>query len=128
MALIKLNKDQAIPYVPLFDRKNTKDPLTVYIKYVPAVLHDEFFSKLQNQVSEVTNLMARAEISQAHDKEMFIKQVVKVENFTDQDGKKIDDMSVFYDSIDNNLRSEIIAAMVSQSILTAGQRKNFEGG
>jgi len=127
MALIQLNKDKPVSYVPISQR-GVEDPLTVWIKYVPAVLHDEYFSRLQIEVGNIASEEKKAQASAAHDKAMFLGQVTKVENFLDDDGNQINDVGVFYDSIDITLRKEIITVMVSHSLLTKGQRKNLLGG
>lgn len=127
MALIRFDKDKIVPYIPIQERRE-KDPLVVHIKYVPAVVHDEYFMRLGLDLENVMDPEQKAKISQSHDKSMFVKQVAKVENFLGDDGNPIDDIAEFYDSIDYSLRQELLIAMRDQGRLTRGQRKNFEGG
>jgi hypothetical protein len=124
MALIQIDPEKAVEYVPVFDRLNKKNPLIVHIKYVPSLVYEEYLRELQTEGKGVTDEKKRLEISKAHDENMFLKQVVKVENFLDSDGNQVTDVKVFYKSIDHQLKMELIHAMVNTAELTAGQRKN----
>jgi len=124
MALILLDPDKIIDYVPDFDRKNIVDPLIIRCKYVPRKLSLEFNDIIARAMQGVTDLHKRVEIERACNKEQFIKQVVEVKNFTDEEGKSVSDPGIFYDSVDSILIFEIMDAMVTQSKLTEGQRKN----
>lgn len=123
MALIKLNPNVPVPFIPGFDRKNFKDPLTVHIKFTPAVILDDYISKTARELSEARNNDERDQIGKANDREMFLKQIVKVENFIIE-GKLEENVELFYESIDADLRREIVMAIKNQSMLTEGQRKN----
>lgn len=124
MALIRFTKNQVIPYIPKFDRKTKDKPLTIYIKYVPAGLYDEYMLSMGDAMVDVKDTIERRKISKEHDKNIFVNQIEKIENFFDEGGKPINDVCIFYDSIDYNLRSEILDAMMSQAVLTEHQRKN----
>lgn len=124
MALIRLDPKDTIEYIPRFDRKNGKDPLIVHMKFVPAVLRDTYLRNMGRELQNAGTDLEKSEISKAHDKNMFVAQIPKVENFFDAVGSPIDDVGVFYESIDYELRAELIDAMCSQSELTKGQRKN----
>jgi hypothetical protein len=128
MALIQLDPDKIIDYVPLFDRKNTKDPLIVRCKYVPRKLSVAFSDVIARAIQEVSDRQKRVDIQRACDKEQFCKQVVEIKNFFDDELNEITDPAIFYDMVDTNLIFEILEAMVNQSILTEGQLKNLEPG
>jgi len=125
MALILLDPDKIVDYVPEFDRKNTEDPLIIRCKYVPRKLSLEFNDVIARAWGNVTDTHKRIEIERACNRDQFIKQVVEVKNFIDGGGKEIIDPGVFYDSVDATLIFEIMDAMVTQSKLTGGQRKNL---
>lgn len=127
MALIKLNKDELVPYVPFFDRKNDTDPLTCHIKYVSAVDYDSIIQQFGFLVKDVQSAERRVEIKNGNDKDVFLNHVKKVDNFLDDKGEPVSSVSEFYDSIDTNLREEILGAMSNQALLTKGQRKNSPG-
>lgn len=124
MALIQVDPDKAIEYVPVFDRGNKEDPLIVHIKFVSSLVYEEYLRDLQNEGKGITDDKKRVEITKAHDENMFMKQVVKVENFLDSDGNQVKDVKLFYQSIDYQLKMEILHAMISTAELTKGQRKN----
>ena len=95
MALIQVDPDKAIEYVPVFDRGNKKDPLIVHIKFVSSLVYEEYLRDLQNEGKGITDDKKRVEITKAHDENMFMKQVVKVENFLDSDGNQVKDVKLF---------------------------------
>lgn len=125
MALILLDPDKIVDYVPEFDRKNTEDPLIIRCKYVPRKLSLEFNDVIARAMQGVTDLHKRVQIERSCNKDQFMKQVSEVKNFTGPDGKKTSDSGIFYDSVDATLIFEIMDAMVTQSKLTEGQRKNL---
>jgi hypothetical protein len=124
MALIRLDPNELILFIPRFERNNHKDPLTVHIKYVSAVCRDEYLRRMGLELKDAGTDLRKLEITRAHDKEMFCKQIVKIDNYVNADGSPIEDVAVFYESIDWALRSELLGAMEDQATLTAGQRKN----
>jgi hypothetical protein len=124
MALTELDPDKAVEYIPLFDRKNTENPLIIHIKYTSSKVYEGFLNDLAREAKTATNEESRVKINMAHDRSVFLKQVVKVENFLDSEGKEIKDVGRFYDAIDFHLKNEILETMISMGRLEEGQRKN----
>jgi hypothetical protein len=124
MALIQLDPDKIIDYVPEFDRANTTDPLIIRCKYVPRKLALEYADIIARSFDGVMDQQKRIQIERACNKDQFCKQVVEIVNYTAEGGGPITDPAEFYDSVDGTLIFEILDAMVTQSKLTEGQRKN----
>lgn len=129
MALIRLDPDAAIDYIPVFDRDNVIDPLIIKCRYVPRKLHLEFTDVLSRSLEGITDRQKRVDIQRACDRDQFCKQVIEIKNYFEADGKTpIADPGTFYDSVDGDLVFEIIEAITTQSKLTEGQRKNLKAG
>jgi hypothetical protein len=124
MALIRLDPKTIIAYIPRFERNNIVDPLVVNLHYVSASRFDDYLNKMGRELREVSLEHERIAVHKAHDKNFFLSEIESVENFNDADGSAIVDIGVFYDSIDSELRAELIEAMKNQALLTEGQRKN----
>lgn len=124
MALISLDPEEIFEYTPKFDRKNTKDPLIVKVKYMPNSEHIQFVADIGKDMRTTNDPEKQTEIGKAHDRRKFIEHVVGFENWFKNDGTpEPDDISRFYDVNDADLIFEINTAYASTSILTAFQKK-----
>lgn len=122
MAWIEQDPNAEIPYIPRFDR-DSKQPLTIYVKYMTALTHDEYMIAMGREKADKTMDVELLEIQKRHDKNMFLKHIVKVDNAIGKDGKPMT-VEAFYNNVDVITRREIIAVMSNYSTLTESQRKN----
>lgn len=122
MAWIEQDPNAEIPYIPRFDRKSEK-PLTLHIKYMNYVTHNEYMEALGREKADKTMEVELLQIQKKHDKNMFLKHVVRIENAEKADGKPMS-VEEFYNNIDVLTYREIIAAISNYSTLTESQRKN----
>ena len=126
MALIRIDPDAINEYVPIAERKNTKDPLYIKCKFVPHRMAVEFNRIIIRAFGDERDRQRREEIEDTCNRDQFLRQVTGVVNFLDTDGKTpITDVGIFYDSVDGILMNELLSAILDQGTLTAGQRKNF---
>jgi hypothetical protein len=122
MALIKLDPNKTIPYIPAVERTSSK-PLTVHLKFVNRKLYLEFTDRLSKELLSVDDPQIRLKINRAHDKENLVNQIVKIENFLDENGNQITNIEDFVDSIDAATGHELVQAMQNQTLLLDGQKK-----
>ncbi len=143
MARIALRPGTVINYVPIDDRGDA-EPLTIGMKYVPYKGNKEnkgmtnYAARIDRRVAAQTkglrldDFERRSEIQNdvgdEVDQEMFIENVTNIENFIDIQGIAITDPKEFYETIDTDLRGELVTAMKNMSKLTEGQIKNSSGG
>ena len=124
MALITLDPDAIYEYIPIFDKKNTVDPLIVKLKFMPNKEHIDFMGAMAREMGTTNDNEKQTQISRAHDRRKFIEHVVGFENWLTPDGtKEPDDAGAFYDRNDAALIYEIGTAYMSNSILTKCQKK-----
>jgi len=127
MALIHLDKDEEIPFIPESEKKTDK-PLTIYVKYMPHSVYSDYMSEMHDELNKNKSEINSRAIVARHDKKLFFKQVTRVENYLDSNGNQITDLVKFYEQIDFGLHAEIIATIKSHARLSEIQRKNSEGG
>jgi hypothetical protein len=126
MAIIGLKPGAVIPYVPLSERGDEKNPCTVYIKYVSNPQVRDYAVRVTAATRHSKTPESAVEKGLDVQRQQFIENVVKVENYS-VDGAPVTTAEQLYDSGDQALIKEIIQAMESIALLTAGQRKNFSG-
>ena len=123
MALIILDPDQIIEYIPVSQRKE-EAPVTICCKYINRAQFLKYTDKIAHRLRGKSDPEERLEIQRECDREQFCRQVVEVRNVTDAAGNEVTDPGEFYDSVDAELIYEIQDALGRQATLTEGQRKN----
>ncbi len=113
-------------YVPRSERGKTNPPHVV-IKYSSNASSREAGRDLADEVGQNKNPAALNKALLTLQREKFIKHVVGLHGFKDDDGKKVTDIGWFYDNAPTALVEEILIAMEDCRRLSEGQLKNFEG-
>lgn len=126
MAIIGLMPGTVIPYVPESERGNEKDPCTIHIKYVSNSKVREYSTQLTKSMKNVKDSDRINEITLDMEKQQFIENVTQVENYP-VGGRMVTTAAELYEVSDRGLIVEIVRAMESVRLLTAGQRKNCGG-
>ena len=121
---IGLRPGSIIPYVPAFAR-GMEDPPTVHLKYVSNVKVEDYACEIADKSKGATDPKAAVRAALLVQRSQFEQSIVKVENYPMEDGTQITTGAELYDVADNNLIKELIAAMQSNVMLSAGHRKNF---
>ncbi len=127
MAIIGFKPGTVIPYVPVAERGNDKDPCTVHIKYVANPQTQDYAVRLTRATKGATSQDIAVAQSLDLQKQQFCENVVKVENYKLLDGTEVTTAAELYENADPGLIKEILVAMESVALLTKGQRKNSSG-
>jgi hypothetical protein len=127
MAIVGLMPGTEIPYIPLSERENEKDPCTIHIKYVSNSKVRDYSTQLTKSMKNVKDPDRINEISMDMERQQFVENVTKVENYPVGD-RMVTTGAELYEVADRALIVEIIRTMESVRLLTAGQRKNSSGG
>lgn len=137
MAIISYDDKEVILFVPEYhENREDKEPCVVGIKYVSHGRATGYANKIAERVRVKTKgvnlrkdfgLLAEVQLEVDNDirEEQFLENVKSVKGFKNSSGKDITDIAEFYSKIDDELKNEIISAMVSMAKLTEGQRDNF---
>jgi hypothetical protein len=131
MALITLDPETIIEYIPKFERDNANsiDPLIVKLRYMPHKKYLDYLSAMTREMSTTSDPERQTRISKSHDRKMFCEHVIGFENWNKLDGtKEDDDPGAFYDRNDKELIYEIQSAIQDSGKLTEFQRKNLPAG
>ena len=129
MALISFDEEEVIAFIPESQR-DCDDPLTIHMKYVPYKMVQKYRriiadrtkagSKGSSNFAKVAAISA--EVSADVQRKQFTDNVVKIENYIIK-GEQVTDPGIFYDRVSDELLTEIIKAMESESKLSDGQKK-----
>jgi hypothetical protein len=127
MAIIGLKPGAVIPYIPIAERGNETDPCIIHIKYLSNPQVRDYAVRITKATKNTTSPESAVEKGLDVQRQQFIENVVKVENYTQADGTQILTAEQLYDAGDQALIREITQAMESIALLTNGQRKNLPG-
>lgn len=127
MAIIGLKPGAVIPYVPVSERGNETDPCIIHIKYLSNPQVRDYAVRVTKATRNTTTPESAVEKGLDVQRQQFIENVVRVENYSLPDGTQVTTAEQLYDNGDQSLIREVIQAMESVALLTAGQRKNSSG-
>ena len=126
MAIISFSKDTLVDYVPEYGgNRQSDDPCVVRLRFVPFGEAREYSRLIAAKTVGATSQEKIMVISQALQKEQFVKHVDSVSNFS-VDGKEVSDAEGFYLSAPGELIAEVLDAMQDSFRLSKGQLKNSE--
>ncbi len=124
MAIISFDTESVIDYLPEYSgNRDTVDPCVVKLKFVPFSRLQQYSRLLAARSKNITDDGRVAEVSLSIQKKQFCDNVESVSGYFVESSEVVDP-ETFYETADTELVVEIMDAMVSNSKLTEGQRKN----
>lgn len=126
MAIISFSKDTVIDYVPEYgDNRTSESPCVVGLKFISFGESRENAKALAAKTKGADSPEKSMAISQAIQKERFLKNLAYVKGYS-VDGKEVTDLEQFYLTAPGELICEILQAQECSHRLDKGQIKNFE--
>ena len=127
MAIIAMNKDKVVSYIPKFGgNRGSEDICIIDIKFVPFVEVQRNAALMEDRLRTVSDPNEITRKRQEVQREHLIKQIKGISGYYREDGSALTDVSEFVETADANLIYELVAAVDDSEILRAGQVKNSE--
>ena len=124
MAIIGLDPDEAIEYIPECERESD-DPCIINIKFVSYGKVKKYADMITRKSKGVRDTSKLAEVQAEIQLKQFCDNVESISGFSVK-GKEITGPEEFYDLAPATLIYEIIGAMEDSAKLTEGQKKTTE--